>query len=116
MPKHKKHGHKHKKAGEPGVNIYINITYNIGDIHLEQRAEGGGQINRNVGTNANQGGLNALDHSTAANSNSQFANGNGRSGIAGYNNDEQGGQQGIKVRDSDLINSSINSTSQSGSG
>lgn len=127
MPRHKK-DHKHRErshrskrskeqkainTGENGVAFIINITYNIGDIHIEQRAEGGGQINRNVGTNANQGGQNALNHSSTANTNSHFADGNGRSGIAGNNNDEAGGQQGIKVRDSDVIDSIIESSSTS---
>ena len=93
-------------------NIIINITFNIGnkDIRFEQRAEGGGQINKDVGTNANQGGQNAINGSTR-NVNSNFANGNGRSGIAGDNNDEAGGQQGIKVRDSRVIDSDIHSSS-----
>ncbi|WP_255505251.1 hypothetical protein [Lysinibacillus sphaericus] len=42
---------------------------------------------------------------------SQFADGNGRSGIAGDDNDEAGGQQGIKVRDSRVIDSDIHSSS-----
>lgn len=92
-------------------NVTINITFNIGNTenHFEQRAEGGGQINKDVGTNANQGGQNALNHSQTRNLNSQFADGNGRSGIAGDDNDEAGGQQGIKVRDSLVIDSDIHS-------
>ncbi|MGE7092282.1 hypothetical protein ACQKII_12735 [Lysinibacillus sp. NPDC048646] len=90
-------------------NITIHLTFNIGntDIHVEQRAEGGGQINKDVGTNANQGGQNALNGSHTRNQNSQFADGNGRSGIAGNDNDEAGGQQGTKVRDSLVIGSEI---------
>jgi hypothetical protein len=88
-------------------NLPIHITiYNITNIAsegsragtIEQRAEGGGQINRNVGTNANQGGHNAINGSKSFNVKSQFANGNGRSGIAGKGNDEQGGQEAIKIR------------------
>lgn len=92
-------------------DITINITFNIGNTenHFEQRAEGGGQINKDVGTNANQGGQNALNHSQTRNLKSQFADGNGRSGIAGDNNDEAGGQQGIKVRDSLVVDSDIHS-------
>ncbi|MGN7940213.1 MULTISPECIES: hypothetical protein [Bacillaceae] len=107
--------YKNKRNAGEGVtvNIHIQNAYILGNknIQLEQRAEGGGQINRNVGTNANQGGQNAIDHSSAQNNQSQFANGNGRSGIAGNNNDEAGGQQGIKVRDSLFNNSSITSSS-----
>lgn len=90
-------------------NIKINIEYNINirGVQIEQRAEGGGQINRNVGMNANQGGQNARNNSETANTRSQFADGNGRSGIAGRNNDELGGQQGIKVRDSEVNDSEI---------
>lgn len=100
------------------INITIHNTYNIGtkDIHIEQRAEGGGQINKNVGVNANQGGQNALDHSKTKNNKSQFADGNGRSGIAGDDNDEAGGQQGIKVRNSRLKNSKIKSISSHSEG
>ena len=79
-------------------------------IFTLKRAEGGGQINKDVGTNANQGGQNAINGSTR-NVNSQFADGNGRSGIAGNDNDEAGGQQGIKVRDSLVIDSDIHSSS-----
>lgn len=91
------------------INITIQNTINIGntDVHIEQRAEGGGQINKDVGTNSNQGGQNAIDHSATSNNQSQFADGNGRSGIAGNDNDEAGGQQGIKVRDSSLSESKI---------
>ena len=94
-------------------NITIHLTFNIGNTenHFEQRAEGGGQINKVVGTNANQGGQNALNHSQTRNLKSQFADGNGRSGIAGNDNDEAGGQQGIKVRDSLVVESDIHSTS-----
>ncbi len=94
-------------------HITFNFTFNIGntDFHFEQRAEGGGQINEDVGTNANQGGQNASDGSHTRNVNSQFADGNDRSGIAGNNNDEAGGQQGIKVRDSLVIDSDIHSSS-----
>lgn len=94
-------------------HITFNFTFNIGntDFHFEQRAEGGGQINEDVGTNANQGGQNASDGSHTRNVNSQFADGNGRSGIAGNNNDEAGGQQGIKIRDSLVIDSDIHSSS-----
>lgn len=101
-----------------GLTININITYNIGNTenHIEQRAEGGGQINKDVGTNANQGGQNALDHSLAQNNDSNFANGNGRSGIAGDENDEAGGQQGIKVRDSQLERTVILSSSEHSEG
>ncbi|MFE3575166.1 hypothetical protein [Lysinibacillus sp. NPDC059133] len=102
-----------ERSKDPSKNhITIHLTFNIGntDIHFEQRAEGGGQINKDVGTNANQGGQNAINGSTR-NVNSQFADGNGRSGIAGDNNDEAGGQQGIKVRDSLVIDSDIHSSS-----
>ncbi len=94
-------------------HITINLTFNIGntDFHFAQRAEGGGQINHDVGTNANQGGQNASDGSHTRNVHSQFADGNGRSGIAGNNNDEAGGQQGLKVRDSLVIDSDIHSSS-----
>lgn len=84
---------------EPSKNHFIiNLTFNIGnkEIHFEQRAGGKGQINKDVGTNANEGGQNAI---------------NGRSGITGDNNDEVGGQQGIKVRDSDTPLSSNHSES-----
>lgn len=95
------------------ITIHIHNTFNIGnkDYRIEQRAEGGGQINKEVGTNANQGGQNALNRSQTSNDHSQFADGNGRSGIAGDNNDEAGGQQGIKVRDSLVIDSEIHSSS-----
>ncbi|WP_241774656.1 MULTISPECIES: hypothetical protein [Lysinibacillus] len=71
---------------DPSKNhITINLTINIGnkEIHFEQRAEDREQINKDVGTNANQGGQNALNGSHTRNVNSQFADGNGRSGIAG---------------------------------
>lgn len=99
-----------------GLTINISITYNIGnkEFHVVQRAEGGAQINKDVGTNANQGGQNALDHSSTENDHSQFADGNGRSGIAGSDNDEAGGQQGIKVRDSIVKESIIKSVSEQG--
>ncbi|WP_179194934.1 hypothetical protein [Bacillus sp. EAC] len=99
------------------IEVEINIEYHIhiGD-HIEQRAEGGGQILRNVGMNANQGGQNANDHSETANNKSQFANGNGRSGIAGKQNDELGGQQGIKVRDSEVKKSAIVTASETAGG
>jgi len=98
--------------------IEINIEYHIhiGEIHVEQRAEGGGQILRNVGMNANQGGQVARDHSETANNKSQFANGNGRSGIAGKKNDELGGQQGLKVRDSKVKKSAIVTASETAGG
>jgi hypothetical protein len=103
---------EHSKEGLT-INITINNTINIGnkEIHIEQRAEGGGQINKNVGVNANQGGQNALDHSKTQNNKSQFADGNGRSGIAGDDNDEAGGQQGIKIRDSKLRKTRLKSNS-----
>ncbi len=107
------HKRDNEHSKDPAKNhITINFTFNIGntDIHFEQRAEGGGQINKDVGTNANQGGQNAINGSTR-NVNSQFADGNGRSGIAGNDNDEAGGQQGIKVRDSLVIDSDIHSSS-----
>ena len=93
---------EHDKDGYTiNINIYNNINIaNEGSYagSIEQRAEGGGQINKNVGTNANQGGQNAINGSQSANNESQFANGNGRSGIAGKGNDEQGGQEAIKIR------------------
>ncbi|AVK86242.1 hypothetical protein C3943_23510 [Lysinibacillus sp. B2A1] len=107
------HKRNNENSKDPAKNhITINFTFNIGntDIHFEQRAEGGGQINKDVGTNANQGVQNAINGSTR-NVNSQFADGNGRSGIAGNDNDEAGGQQGIKVRDSLVIDSDIHSSS-----
>lgn len=76
-------------------NLTVNIYIFKGNISIE-RAEGGGQINKHVGTNANQGGQNAIHGSRTANKNAQFANGNGRSGIAGKKNDEQGGQEAVK--------------------
>ncbi|WP_219837584.1 hypothetical protein [Paenibacillus sp. R14(2021)] len=82
-----------------GRNIYIiyNISIHKGNnITVEQRAECGGQINRNVGTNANKGGQNALFGRKTANFKSNFANGNGRSGIAGKKIDEQSGQGSVK--------------------
>lgn len=127
MPGHKKDKKQNEKKNEikdgisiepdyDGINININIhyTFNIGnkETHIEQRAEGGGQINKDVGANANQGGQNAIDHSSTENNKSQFADGNGRSGIAGDDNDEAGGQQGIKVRDSIVKNSKIKSASE----
>jgi hypothetical protein len=72
------------------------ITIINGNITITQRAEGGGQINKDVWANANQGGQNAIKRSNTANKKSQFANGNGRSGIAGKKNDEQGGQNAKK--------------------
>lgn len=91
---------------------FINIEIKENRIQVEQRAEGGGQINRNVGMNANQGGQNARDNSHTANDHSQFADGNGRSGIAGRDNDELGGQQGIKIRDSRIKRSRIRTDSE----
>lgn len=115
MPKKKKKK-KQKESKKDCFKIYItlNNTINIGnkELQIEQRAEGGGQINKDVGTNANQGGQNALENSRTANKRSNFADGNGRSGIAGNDNDEAGGQQGIKVRDSKLIKSKIKSGSE----
>lgn len=104
----------HKPCESFNININIHYTFNIGnkEIHIEQRAEGGGQINKHVGTVANQGGQNAIDHSASANNDSNFADGNGRSGIAGNENDEAGGQQGIKVRDSVVEKSIIASGSE----
>ncbi|WP_235822169.1 hypothetical protein [Gottfriedia luciferensis] len=93
------------------INIF-NINIEDVRVQVEQRAEGGGQINRNVGMNANQGGQNARDNSSTANTKSQFADGNGRSGIAGKNNDELGGQQGIKIRDSKIKRSRIRTDSE----
>lgn len=72
----------------------INIVIFSGTI-INQRAEGGGQILHHVGQNANQGGQNAFKGKTF-NKNANFANGNGRSGIAGKKNDEQGGQEAVK--------------------
>ncbi|CAM4079692.1 hypothetical protein [Bacillus manliponensis] len=91
------------------INKYYSININVYNINntatdgsqagcIEQRAEGGGQINENVGVNANQGGHNAINGSESFNVKSQFANGNGRSGIAGKCNDKQGGQEAIKTR------------------
>lgn len=100
-PKHKdcKHYKKNdveivKKYESEDGDITINVMVNIFDseIHIEQRAEGGGQINKDVGMNANQGGQNARNHSGTSNDRSNFADGNGRSGIAGKENDEAGGQ------------------------
>ncbi|HWK21493.1 MAG TPA: hypothetical protein VNS08_00525 [Ureibacillus sp.] len=101
-------------SGGGDINLNITFKFNISDneIQIEQRAEGGGQINKDVGINANQGGQNALDHSNTRNDQSNFADGNGRSGIAGNENDEAGGQQGIKVRDSILNKSKIESSSE----
>lgn len=105
----------HKDPDHDCLNITIHIhnTFNIGkkEYHIEQRAEGGGQINKDVGTNANQGGQNALNRSQTKNEKSQFADGNGRSGIAGDHNDEAGGQQGIKVKESVVTDSDIHSSS-----
>ncbi|MEH7350808.1 hypothetical protein [Gottfriedia acidiceleris] len=103
------------------ANIPNNESVNINFFHInikhlrlqvEQRAEGGGQINKNVGMNANQGGQIAKNHSQTANTKSQFADGNGRSGIAGKDNDELGGQQGIKIRDSGVLESIIKTASE----
>ncbi|SFJ88251.1 hypothetical protein SAMN04487936_10560 [Halobacillus dabanensis] len=100
-------------TGSFNIVIIQYDTVNEGSISPEiaPRAEGGGQINNDVGANANQGGQNAIDHSASENNKSQFADGNGRSGIAGKNNDEMGGQQGIKVRDSELDESIVGSVS-----
>ncbi|MFJ7737542.1 hypothetical protein ACIQ2D_14610 [Lysinibacillus sp. NPDC097287] len=108
-----KNCNKNPHIDELNITIHIHNTFNIGkkEYHIEQRAEGGGQINKDVGTNANQGGQNALNRSQTSNEKSQFADGNGRSGIAGDNNDEAGGQQGIKVRDSLVLDSDIHSSS-----
>ncbi|MWC27732.1 hypothetical protein [Paenibacillus sp. MMS18-CY102] len=77
--------------------IYITIVHgNIIHNTINQRAEGGGQILKNVGANANQGGQNAINGSRSFNKQANFANGNGRSGIAGKKNDEQGGQSAVK--------------------
>ncbi|WP_255294914.1 hypothetical protein [Bacillus sp. AFS041924] len=95
---------------------FFNIEIKENRLQVEQRAEGGGQINRNVGMNANQGGQNARNNSQTANTSSQFADGNGRSGIAGQNNDELGGQQGIKIRDSRLNRSRIRTNSEHNEG
>jgi len=76
---------ENERSKEPTKNnITIHLTINIGntDIHVEQRAEGRGQINNDVGTNANQDDQNAINGSTR-NVNSQFADGNSGSGIAG---------------------------------
>lgn len=115
MPKKKKKKkQKESKKDCFKINITLNNTINIGnkELHIEQRAAGGGQINKNVGTNPNQGGQNALENSRTANKRPNFADGSGRSGIAGNDNDEAGGQQGIKVRDSKLIKSKIKSSSK----
>ncbi len=90
---HQKNRKENIQKNHAKDNITIHLTFNIGntDIHFEQRAEGGGQINKDVGTNANRGGQNALNGSQTRNHNSQFADGNGRSGIAGNDNDETGG-------------------------
>ncbi|WP_042159356.1 hypothetical protein [Paenibacillus gorillae] len=49
---------KVKKHRKSGISIYyITITNNI---RIVQKAQSGGQINRNVGYNANQGGQNAV--------------------------------------------------------
>lgn len=124
MKNHKKYNHYDEnelkegiyfKHDKDGYSIHITI-YNINNLAnqdsnaggVEQRAEGGGQINKNVGTNANQGGQNAINGSKSANNESQFANGNGRSGIAGKGNDEQGGQEAIKIRKKRCRKTSIN--------
>ncbi len=106
-------------AANPNDSInfnFFNIELKDVRFQVEQRAEGGGQINRNVGMNANQGGQNARNNSQTSNTNSQFADGNGRSGIAGQNNDELGGQQGIKIRDSRLNRSRIRTNSEHNEG
>ncbi|WP_286138344.1 hypothetical protein [Bacillus sp. AFS055030] len=95
---------------------FFNIEIKKNRVQVEQRAEGGGQINRNVGMNANQGGQNARNNSQTSNDHSQFADGNGRSGIAGKNNDELGGQQGIKIRDSKIKRSKIRTDSEHNEG
>jgi hypothetical protein len=94
----KKHINKFVKI----INIRIGHT-----IHIEQRAEGGGQINHNVGYNSNQGGQTAVERSRTENFKSQFANGNGRSGIAGKKNDEQGGQEAVKFRNNVWLSKKI---------
>ena len=84
----------------PSPHFSISFNFNFTNrIDIEQRAEGGGQINKNVGSNANQGGQIAIKGRTA-NIKSQFANGNGRSGNAGDCNSE--------VTDSDIIGSKPN--------
>ncbi|MFD1954647.1 hypothetical protein ACFSL6_10850 [Paenibacillus thailandensis] len=85
-----------KKLKKDGTTINVIIFKNNFIYFNEQRAEGGGQINRNVGATATQGGQNAIFGRTQ-NKKSQFANGNGRSGIAGKKNDEQGGQSSFKI-------------------
>ena len=115
MADYEKHSKKKdKEKDDITINIIIQNNFTIGnkEFHIEQRAEGGGQINKDVGTNANQGGQNAINGSTSSNNSSQFADGNGRSGIAGNNNDEAGGQQGIKIRESLLFDTEIISTSE----
>jgi len=97
---------------QPKIILPSILLLNIGntDIHFEQRAEGGGQINKDVGTNANQGGQNALTaalETLTLNSPMEKV----RNGIAGNDNDEAGGQQGIKVRDGLVIDSDIHSSS-----
>ncbi|MGE8036522.1 MULTISPECIES: hypothetical protein [unclassified Lysinibacillus] len=82
-----------ERSKEPAKNnITIHLTINIGntDNHVKQKAEGRGQINNDVGTNANQGDQNAKNGSTR-NVNSQLADGDGRSEIAGDDNDETWG-------------------------
>ena len=85
---------RHYKKRKSGITINFIIIRKI--VHIVQRAEGGGQINRNVGANSSQGGQTAVRGRTA-NKFAQFANGNGRSGIAGKKNDEQGGQSAKKM-------------------
>ena len=84
------------KRKNPKAYFAVKFNFNVtNSINIQQRAEGGGQINKNVGTNANQGGQNAIKGSRTANIKSQFANGNGRSGNAGTCNKE--------VTDSEII-------------
>ncbi|MUT68508.1 hypothetical protein [Paenibacillus sp. NEAU-GSW1] len=91
------YGQGHKKSHKKGSSITYNYYYNIyNNIHIEQRAEGGGQINKNVGQNSNQGGQSAFKSRTG-NKFANFANGNGRSGLAGKKNDEIGGQESKKI-------------------
>ncbi|MBC6972473.1 hypothetical protein H9I32_08655 [Bacillus sp. Xin] len=122
--KHKSDNHYDKNESNENIyfeldknNISIHITiyniYNLADRgsnagNIEQRAEGGGQINKDVGTNANQGGQNAINGSKSVNNKSQFANGNGRSGVAGKGNDEQGGQEAIKIKNKKCKKTSTN--------
>ncbi len=64
-----------KRRGRAITIYYINIYKNV---RVDQRATGGGQFNRNVGTNANQGGQIAANRSKNANQRGQIVSKRGK--------------------------------------